>query len=60
MLESRPVRNALVRQNIVRKNSVAPALQGAASKLERALLRDQLSAKLRERSELWELTEAGL
>jgi len=59
-LGSRPNKDELVDRNILKGDSVAPALQAAKERLEKAQLQDKLAHALQERPKAEELVQEGI
>ncbi|KAH7908415.1 hypothetical protein BJ138DRAFT_1157659 [Hygrophoropsis aurantiaca] len=58
-LSHRPDKDELMDRNILKDDSVAPALQAAKEKLQRSQLEDKLSHALQQRPKPEELMEKG-
>ncbi|KIM78953.1 hypothetical protein PILCRDRAFT_824073 [Piloderma croceum F 1598] len=59
-LGSRPKKDELVDRNILKDDSVAPALQAAKEKLQRSQLEDKLAHALQARPKAEELVQGGI
>jgi len=59
-LHSRPMREELVDRNILKDDSVAPALQAAKERLQRSQLEDKLAQALQARPKAEELVQEGI
>jgi len=59
-LNSRPKKDELVDRNILKDDSVAPALQAAKEKLQRSQLEDKLTHALQARPKPEELVSEGI
>jgi len=59
-LSARPQKDELVEKNILKDDSVAPALQAARDRLQKQQLQDKLGAALQARPKAEELIEEGI
>ncbi|EIW82993.1 hypothetical protein CONPUDRAFT_101470 [Coniophora puteana RWD-64-598 SS2] len=59
-LGSRPEKEELQERNILKDDSVAPALQAAREKLQRSQLEDKLAHAIQQRPNPQELVEKGI
>ncbi|KAB5595178.1 hypothetical protein CTheo_1466 [Ceratobasidium theobromae] len=59
-LRERPEKKELVERNILKDSNIAPALQAAQERLQRAQLEDKLGHALQERPEKKELVERNI
>jgi len=59
-LNARPQKDELVERNILRDDSVAPALQAARERLQKQQLQDKLGHALQTRPKAEELVEEGI
>jgi len=59
-LGSRPKKDELVDRNILKDDSVAPALQATKEKLQRSQLEDKLAHALQARPKAEELVQEGI
>jgi len=59
-LSARPEKNQLVDRNILKEDTVAPALQAVKEKLQRSQLEDKLDHALQQRPTAEELVKEGI